>query len=107
MIGGRTFIRMDTHEELAHLGELANERRIPGDGLLDGFVVAKLPKVTEDWHEALGLERETIHIQFCDLGIVCRSVDYTFVGNLVREEVDDDIKQMRDKIMVPHDMTCN
>ena len=92
MIGGRTFIRMDAHEELAHLGELANERRISGDELLDGLIVAKVPKVTEDWHETLGLERETIHIQFCDLGSVFRSVDDTFVDDLVREEVDDDIK---------------
>ena len=56
MIGGRTFIRMNAHEELAHLGELANGRRILGDELLDWFVVARIQKVAEDRHEALGLE---------------------------------------------------
>ena len=35
MIGGPTFIQMDTHEELSHLGKPVNDRRIPGNELLD------------------------------------------------------------------------
>ena len=83
---------MNAHEELAHLGELADERRILGNELLDRFVVAKIPKVAEDGHETLGLEWETIHVQFCDLRSVCGSLDDVFVDDLFGEEVDDNIE---------------
>ena len=63
--------------------------------------MAKVPKVIKDWHEMLGLERETICIQLCDL------LTIWFMKKLVCEEVDDNIEQTRDKIMSPHDMTCD
>jgi hypothetical protein len=47
--------------------------------------VAKVTKVTKDWHETFGLERETIHIQCCDLGSVFWSVENGFIDDLVRE----------------------
>ena len=98
---------MDAHEELADLGKLANEGRISGDELLNRFIVAKISKVTKDRHEALGLERETVNIQFYGLRSVRRSVEDTFVGDLIREEIDDDVEQTCDEIMISNDMTCD
>ena len=92
MIGGRAFIGVDAHEELAHLGKLANECRISSDELLDGFIVTKVAEVAEDGHEPLRLERETIHIQLRNLGDIFRRAKDAFVNDLVREEVDDDVE---------------
>ena len=88
--GGGTFIRVDTHEDLASLRKLADEFVVVGDQLLDGSIVAEISQVTEDWHESFRLEREGVDV---DLSSGVRWEYDALVLDLVGEKCRDDSKK--------------
>lgn len=82
-----SLVRINAHEELAGFRELHHELAVVGDHRLHWLVVAEIPQVAEDGHEALGLEGECVDIEVCG---EIRWVDDMLVFDLVREERRDD-----------------
>jgi hypothetical protein len=97
----RTFVRVDTHEQLARFCELQDELPVVRDELLHGFRVAKVAQVAEHRDEPLRFEWEGFDVE---RGTADGRVQDVLVGDLVGEEGVDDGEEPRDELVVAHDV---
>ena len=83
-------VRVQTHKELARLGELHEEVTIVCNQVLYRIGIAEVAEVGEDGHETLGFEGVAVDVEGC-FGV--GRVDDVITGDLVGEEGGDDGKE--------------
>lgn len=83
-------VRVQTHEELARLGELHEEVAIVCNQVLYRVGIAEVAEVGEDGHETLGFEGVAVDVEGC---FWAGRVDDVITGDLVGEEGGDDGKE--------------
>ena len=85
-----TLVRVETHEELARLGEVHEEVTIVCNQVLYRFGIAEVAEIGEDRHETLGFEGVAVDVEG-RFGV--GRVGDVIIGDLVGEEGSDDGKE--------------
>lgn len=104
MISHGSFIWVYPNEEVAKLLKSRDELYILRNETLYALVTANEPQVREYRHEALRPERGAFNVNRSFGG---RRENHSFIGDLVREECSDDVKEPENHIMMFDDVVCN
>jgi hypothetical protein len=94
-------VRVQTHEELARLGELYEEVVVVRNQVLYRVGIAEVAEVGEDGHETLGFEGVAVDVEG-SFGV--GRVEDVIIGDLVGEEGGDDGKEAVYNLVVLDDV---